>query len=196
MRDARAPLTSARSRPEDEGDQVQISAGALVQAAYAAPPLPRSTGAPADLLVEETDGVATELFSGWLDAQESVGLPSGDWATYWPDSSAELSWLTPVDREMIHATTGWLVASDGQVKAPRGRPVDPFIRAVAADRVGGEFRLELTAQYVADLIEHHDAAGGEQIDRRYLDKALDFFAAQAHRRAEDPFFRTSFTLYI
>ena len=171
---------------------MQIAASiAVVRAAYAAPPVPR-TAPPPVALPSGPAAAPADQWKRWPAAQEPAGLPAGDWARYAPDA-AELSRLTPNDRELLHAVTGQHISSDGTIRGPKGQTPDPLATAIAGDRVAAGTRWEVTTEYLADLASRE---GAPVIDPGHLDRAADFFAAREHRRAEDPHPRSSFTLHL
>jgi hypothetical protein len=132
--------------------------------------------------------------TGFAAALEKVGLPAADAARYAPNERSTLSHLTPADRELISASTGFVISSDGVVQNPNGRVVDNFIAELAVERATGRLEGAVTSGYLKDLFAKYRNGGESALNPAYLDAALAFMEARDQRRAEDPTPRSSFTI--
>ena len=105
---------------------------------------------------------------------------------YAPQVGNLLSYLTPADRELLQAVTGFEVSSDGQVMNPGKDTVDDLIVEVANARYYGELTGEVTGDYLKGMFAKY--AGSENMAASFsperLEKALDLLADRDARRAQ------------
>lgn len=106
---------------------------------------------------------------------------------YAPQEGNLLSYLTPADRQLLQAATGFEISSDGQVMNPiYGESVDSLIVEVANARYYGELTGEVTGDYLKGMFAKY--AGSESMAASFsperLEKALELLADRDARRAE------------
>ena len=132
---------------------------------------------------------ASSASSGFAAALASVAAKPvvNDAQRYAPSGDSLLSHLTPADRELLQAATGFEISSDGTVMNPKyGESVDPMIMVVAMQREDGSLKGELTGEYLTGLFKQYagesNMAASFNPDR--LEKALDVLADRDARRAQ------------
>ena len=105
---------------------------------------------------------------------------------YAPQGDSLLSYLTPADRQLLQAVTGFEISSDGQVMNPGEDTVDDLIVAVANARYHGELKGDVTGAYLTGLFEQY--AGSENMAASFsperLEKALDLLADRGAQRTQ------------
>ncbi|RBY84145.1 hypothetical protein [Blastococcus sp. TF02A-30] len=119
-------------------------------------------------------------------ASAAQELPSevSDADRYAPRPGSLLSYLTPADRQMLAAATGFQVSSDGVVQNPGPHPVHPLLSEVAINRMTGHLEGGATASYLTDLFAKYkgDAELGSFFTDDVLGKALDHLSGERRRR--------------
>jgi hypothetical protein len=172
-------------------DPVNIS-GSLPPASFAA-----SVAAASRTTASSASSAPSASAVGFAAALEKVALPASDATRFAPNDRSTLSYLTPADRELIQAATGFVISSDGVVQNPvPGKSVDNFVSQLAMDRYNGKLTGEVTAGYLKEQFAKYSgpAAGNSAFDQAYLDAALSFLEARDRRRAEDSTPRSSFNV--
>ncbi|MGY1843011.1 hypothetical protein [Modestobacter sp. SYSU DS0875] len=105
---------------------------------------------------------------------------------YAPNGDNLLSYLTPGDRQLLQAATGYEISSDGTVLNPGKEPVDSMIVIMAIHRQNGQLQGEVTSGYLTGLFRQYagssDMAASFSPDR--LNKALDLLADRDAQRAQ------------
>jgi hypothetical protein len=128
----------------------------------------------------------------------SVGGAVPDEDRYAPRPGQDLSYLTPDDRRMIKAATGYVISSDGVVQNPTpGQVVDPFIAVLASDRVQGNVSgSSVTPDYLRQVFAKYGnnlQNANMAFNPAYLDRALDYLA-QTEKDRSDGTSRSSFSV--
>lgn len=144
-------------------------------------------------------GVPAPTPTAFAGALEKVGLPASDATRYAPNDRSSLSHLTPADRELIQASTGFVVSSDGVVQNPARKTVDPFLATLSFERQSGRLEGPVTATYLKDLFAQYSdpvKTPNRAFDPAHLDAALSFMDARDRQRAENPTPRSSFNVGI
>jgi hypothetical protein len=119
-------------------------------------------------------------------ASTAQTLPSevGDAERYAPRPGSTLSYLTPADRQMLAAATGFQVSSDGVVQNPGPHPVHPMLLEIAINRMNGRLEGDVTSSFLTDLFAKYkgDAVLGSFFTDDVLGKALDHLSGERRRR--------------
>jgi hypothetical protein len=126
-------------------------------------------------------------FEAALAAVTPQPTTMSDAQRYAPQDGNLLSYLTPADRQLLQAVTGFEVSSDGQVVNPDySKSVDDLIVEVANARYYGELTGEVTGDYLKGMFAKY--AGSENMAASFsperLQKALDLLADRDARRAQ------------
>jgi hypothetical protein len=130
---------------------------------------------------------ATDSFRATL-AGVAAGTTTAidDAQRYAPRPGNTLTYLTPADRQMLAAATGFEVSSDGVVQNPGRKPVHPLILQVATDRQNGRLQGDVTEAYLTEVFKTYrdDDVMGSSFTDDVLSRALDHLANQRQRRAD------------
>jgi hypothetical protein len=171
------------------------SAGSYFQALN-----PLSGAAPG---VNPAKGKAANDFAAALtDVAGPAGSPSiSDEDRYAPQPDQDLSYLTPDDRRMIKASTGYVVSSDGKITNPTpGKAVDSFISILASERRQGNVTgATVTPSYLQGLFAKYgndSQNANAAFNPDYLGKALKYLADSEKQKAADGLPRQSLNVAL